>query len=230
MDLAQTLAPLDRPNLQETVDRMDLAGIEAAMLWPDDDAYREKVIQRALILRALETPESLDREMAINLLGMSVGIPSAAEINAETETRHLYGGLAGCILAETIARIDGNMPLSMGEIINRACKSATANAGGWRKAQITPKTVQNRVWRDWKPVAHLWAAYNRLYQEHGKAWVWPCPKVQLTRFLGEAEAWRAIGETLKPRQSDTTVLPAGIAVRIPGSDRLPRVKLEFVPK
>ena len=80
---------------------------------------------------------------------------------------------------------------------------------------ISSKKIEDEIWRDFRSVAHLWAAFMALVAQRDRATVFPSTLSDLPLFLGSAEYFRVKGETTKTKHRRDTILRPGNSVRLP---------------
>jgi hypothetical protein len=79
-----------------------------------------------------------------------------------------------------------------------------------RSKKTRPKDLK-RVWHEYRPCAHLWAALLHWKELNGGAQLIPTDGITLHSFLALAEVLRFKGEALKHKQAREALLPDGIA-------------------
>jgi hypothetical protein len=79
--------------------------------------------------------------------------------------------------------------------------------------RVSLKTFQNQIWPTFRCVAHFWAASFKVMKFDGQPF--PCHVARLHEFLADAEAYRLMGETLRTKQSPSTVLNPGETIKLP---------------
>jgi hypothetical protein len=152
-------------------DRLVLARVGAAMLFPDDEEKRltyEQAAAALLICEPHQLPEILQW--------------SVREIAGTEAARFTQGILAGYVLHEALGRPRLGL-----------CESGKAEIG------FSSKTFANATWPLFRPVAHFWAATfvaMKLEREP-----FPCALASFKDYLAMVEAFRIAGETTKAKQS-----------------------------
>lgn len=213
------------PITQSSIDnprRIDVARIEAVMLWPDDEVSREKAILVAQCLwqrSLLEQGQLLPKEIE-ELAKSAVDAPAPADVAAAAAKVFVNGHVAGTLLHNAVSATaqypaDAAIQANVGRISNQF----------FPKYRLKPSTINNSVWPRYRVVSHLWAAHIFSDEE-----VFPCHVPDLGVFLAKAEAYRELGEKTRTRQSPSTVLRPGDAIRLPAGLKLPAVILRFEPK
>jgi hypothetical protein len=214
--------------------RSDLIGIESVMLWPRDIKARTEAEQAAVVAAGLEMAKGLNwgSDALLELAGVAADAIPLREIHKWTTVTKggpfVQGLIAGEILFQSVSRSVINSPdASMKRIVADVSKKFSAI---WL---VKPKTIENKVWPEYRSVAHLWASYRHFSYErlavkaasHGCPF--PCSVANLSLFLAVAEEFRKLGETTKTKQAPTTVLRANESVGLPAGLCLPRIKLGF---
>lgn len=210
--------------------RIDLAIIEARMLWPHDADKRIRYVNAVSIKLAagninrvpFPTPTPTEvRELAESMLSA----PRVEDFTDAGKRAYTHGLVAGDILFEAVGYQDtGRENIGLGDI-----KSALVARLG-REQHLSKKTIDNTVWPRYKPVAHLWAAHLHRSKETENT-AFPCRARDLPIFLAVAEAYRRRGETIRSTaKAPSTVLCPGDAVMVPRAFKLPEVELNFSTK
>lgn len=197
---------------------LHVAHAGAVMLWPDDAAARHLAEKSKMI----EWGRDLLREgqLAVpveEFAYAAVDAPTPDEIVRAANAVMLDGFIAGSILWTAVATKGSQ---SIGLIIAEISKAL-----GLKQRRSTG-TINTHVWKRYRCVSHLWAAYVSNFKDrHDKTF--PCRKEELGELLGTAEAFRELGERTKTRQSPNPVLRPGEAVRLPKGLEVPTVSLSF---
>ena len=200
--------------------RLDLATIEAAMLWPDDEEHRIKFWKAAVATSFLELAErNEDGPLLMEIKKAKDSLPDLASLQP-TDKRFAHGIIAGKRVLEVVLSAHyADRKLRLSEIDDRIAKELK------RVYQIEPKTILGPVMK-FRPVAHLWAA--RLVAAHEGKSEMPCQVAELPRFLGTAEAIRALAETTRLANHNNMVMRPGEAVTLPAEVRALLPKVEIV--
>jgi hypothetical protein len=98
------------------------------------------------------------------------------------------------------------------------------SAGFARDSRLSVKTIENQVWKNYRSVAHFWAAFLSLDDRE----FFPCQTKAFRRFLQMAEAYRIAGETTLIFKSGA-VLNAQESFSLPKSMNLPKMTLRVEP-
>jgi hypothetical protein len=209
-----------RPDSLDRPIRLDLAHVEALMLWPDDDDARERWQRAAIIDEGKdhldEMPENLLRHYARDALNA----PRLADLQPEAGKRKIEGLLAGIVLlnATTYAH-HAPERAALGIIKQELCDNLRGTY------QVQPRTLDNR--NEYRPVAHFWAAY-MLACHHGDR-TFPCQIADLATFLATAEALRELAETSNAKKAPGPIMRPGEAARLPDDvvAALPAVRIDI---
>jgi hypothetical protein len=200
--------------------RLDLAIVEAMMLWPDDEDARAAATATATVAFYRATKPALTPEETENLIAMAAdALPLGVIHNEVRRSLFVSGTIAGQILIHAIGKRSLDMPVTMDEAIKQAIKPFHGKKSEWK---FSPQTINNKVWPTYRPVAHYWAAaISRSGKRDG---AFPCELRNFAEFLAEAEAYRRLGEatrltTKSPKTvllpSESVLLPPAIGVLLP---------------
>jgi hypothetical protein len=100
-----------------------------------------------------------------------------------------------------------------------------------KSLDISRSTLENTIWRNYKPVAHLWAShvYYVLILRPDDALAFPCRVDQLPDFLALADFFALSGLSAKmPRRKKSEhLLDESNMWRIPSGLHLPRYEMEW---
>ncbi len=210
--------------------RWDLAIIEARMLWPDDSDTRGRYLSAVSIKVSVTSIDRvpISKPSPTEVRELAEAILSAPRVEDFTEAgkrAYVHGLVAGKILYDAVGLHDiGRENISLGNI-----KGALSDLLGPAQ-RLSVKTIDNAVWRRYRSVAHLWAAYLHISQETDSTFL-PCRARDLPIFLAVAEVYRTRGETIRlTTKSPSPVLRTGDAVMIPPALVLPEVELTFSTK
>jgi hypothetical protein len=203
--------PLDAENLSSLISR---GAVAAWMLFPDDEAWRNKVIANAAVQEGLEALRTgrLRQDQYEGLVLLALDAASAADITRAYDEPAERGMGAGMILYNVCLRIPRDDPAPM--------QRATREVGSaiWRRRASASKHVHTAVWKTYKPVAALWAAFIYLYEDGDTESVeFPCRLSELPTFLAIAEAYRELAERTIPPRRNHPVLKPGDSIRLPDS-------------
>jgi hypothetical protein len=200
--------------------RLDLAEIEAVMLWPNSDVESDGAAATSASAYFIERHELfVDPVMSRCLAELAFRAKPLSDVQQSARPRFVDGLIAGQILYLAFERSarksrDASMSVIYADVV--------AYFEPARK--IKTKTIENAIWKPYRPVAHLWAAFITLHGKD-KSYPFPCRAGDLPAFLGTAEAFRKWGEATKLRMSPTTVLRPGDAVTVPDNIRVPDFSL-----
>jgi hypothetical protein len=202
--------PLDANTLSSWTSR---GAVAAWMLFPDDEAWRNKIIAHAAVQEGLERLKAghlrQDHYEALVLLALNAA--SADDIARAWDERAERGMGAGMILYNVCLRIPRGDRAPM-QRATREVESAI-----WRRSASASKHVNTAVWKTYKPVAALWAAFIYCDNDDGESVEFPCRLSELPTFLALAEAYRVLAESTKPPRRNQPVLKSGDSIRLPES-------------
>jgi hypothetical protein len=91
--------------------------------------------------------------------------------------------------------------------------------------RVSVSTIDNAIWRTFRPVAHLWAAHYMAANTPELPRADRRRNPPLQQFLGMAEALRAMGEAQRMRQSAETLLNPDATWRVPDDLFVPVVNI-----
>lgn len=230
-----------RPDCIESPVPWDSAGIDAAMACPDDEDRRIQLNNLLSIeVFATQDPNQYTKERLYETIRMALDIPFSREsMQKEMTTRCEHGIVAGLILLHTIrfSKLKGG-PVSSDEIRKFVLNELNESM---RVLRVTTSMsqVENVIWPNYRPAAHLWAAKAWLHSMNNPGdpirtdldWLrpFPVPLAELGYFLGLSEWFRKQGEQLRAHRSAVTVLIPGEAIVAPDSIRIPEIGVEFLP-
>jgi hypothetical protein len=214
-----------RPNFLDAPNVLDVAILEFAMLWPHDETRRAAAMEAACVHHLMEMNELPIPQSAsetTELARMLTASPRLGDYEKEAKSAFIEGVVAGKILIEAV----GLSQLAPEDVNLSRTKIAVAE--GFRKGQgirMSEKTIDNSVWRTYRCVSPLWAAW--LYSGDSKE-RFPCNPSDLGMFLATVDVFRRLGErTHTPQSPRATILRPGESIVVPPSISLPEVTLEF---
>jgi len=205
-------------------DQIDVAVIELVMLWPDEKARTNVSDQSAafLFLTIADDDNSSNDGSIVSESAREIAKRRMfSGFNDEWEDRMLRGTIAGRLLIESIG-----LSLLAPELANfsRIKKAIAERFRIDRGIRMTEKTIDNTVWRTFRPVAAYWAAW--IYCGGGQPF--PCQPDRLKEFLATAESFRRRAESIHLAQSPReTILLPGETIRIPPEIHLPEFELDL---
>jgi hypothetical protein len=163
---------------------------------------------------------SFTQEELISILTFLAGTTPLRDIHQQSKPRTKHGLIAGEILLNQCGKAGCRLGLG-------ATKSSLSERlNGTRLFEnLSISTIDNTVWRTYRPVAQLWAAQIvcsvRRRARHLPFGAVPCARDDLPFFLACAERLRSIGEAHASRQHAGPVLEASRTWRLPNGFRLP---------
>ncbi|MDB5617433.1 hypothetical protein [Tardiphaga sp.] len=214
---SQTLAL--RTGCLDDTSRLDLAVVEAHMLWPDDERARERSLETANVQFGVANSLNLPQYILAGLLPIAAEAAPLTELQEVAKKPFFHGLIAGRVLYGAVrgamAAADDR---SMGRIYGDIAKSIPA------AQRLSRKTIENKVWPKYRPVAHFWASYVDHALAKGDT-TFPCSIGRLGEFLAVAQAFRRLGETTSTPQSPTTILRHYDAVGVPANLAVPEIPI-----
>jgi len=233
LDLDQ--ADIDRPT-QHSLDKL-----LAPMLWPNDADAQSRYLKASLARQAYEDAKTLPPHP---LLGVPV-MPAAAVVlvyeacdsmryfESKKFARELVQQLdRGMFVGQTLSETIGAHDLSL-NVRGRGAVGLEI-VDDVDAFQFSDRTAE-RVWGDFAPVAHLWAAYVHLLNEAKLNNIRPpkppCRASQLGFLLAYSEALVERGETTKSApNAPAVIVKPGRAYRVSPKLVLPKVSIRFERK
>jgi hypothetical protein len=211
---------LDAPN------SLDVAILEFAMLWPNNETRRAQAMEAAVIHYLTETgglPIPQSASETIEFARVLTASPRLGDFEGDAKTAFVSGTVAGKILLEAVG-----MSRIAPEYVNLSrIKVATAEV--FREGlgiRMTEKTIDNRLWPTYRAVSSFWAAWLLTTPDPKNRF--PCCPSDLGTLLATADALRRLGErTHTPQSPKATVLRRGESIMVPPTIALPAVSLEF---
>jgi hypothetical protein len=194
-----------RFDVLENPTRFDLALIEAWMLWPDDENARSEALASAYVESEKQYVTELSGEDLKFFTAIASGAFPPHHIQGRAKDEILHGAIAGMVLREAVGELAiGHKGITLSGVFKRISLGMS----------ITQKVFDNSLWRRFRPVAHLWAAWlTNALDDDGRDF--PCELSGLASFLQTAEDYRMMAENHRTKQSRTTILRIGEAVGIP---------------
>lgn len=206
---------------------LPLAGerVYAAMLFPGDEARRERILTLAMAEDAVyggTDPALISREFLVKLLDL----PSREHLGAEIEQLSVQALFATRILQYIIS------------LHHHASRHASVRKGaalavhfGNRNPGLVAATSRAHVLKHWgqfRPVAHLWCALFNVKSEEPLFQLFGLQEAPLLQFLGTAEWFRRQGESIVARRAEKhgPVLDPAETWVPPVDLSLPEVELE----
>jgi hypothetical protein len=204
--------------------RCDLVAIEALMLWPTETAKREAAAVAGKIAALRQHVETFDRAELIELTGLAADAVPLKHVQREVTkdesgSPYVAGLMSGWVLAELIFQIVNNSARASMKNVVPEIIARFANV--W---PITAKTFENVIWKNYRPVAHLWASHLYL---HENEYPFPCRAADLQSFLSIAETYRHAGERLSTRQSPSPILRAAETAQMPSGVSVAAADIDF---
>jgi hypothetical protein len=211
--------------------------IESVMVWPDDEENRRRLkmarqaVELSDLIRSLakqdSPPASLDIADITPITDALAASPRLSDVATARDQRYERGTIAGWILWDAL--LDHHRGTKRGlEVIKRDISNRLLVSKHVKRLSIS--TINNIIWRIFRPVAHLWPAYmlrSANLRTDGQPVSRPCGPADLLRFLALAEQLRRDGETCRPRQSDLPILDPARTWKAPPTLHLPDFRIPY---
>jgi hypothetical protein len=204
-----------RPDCLDRPSRLDVGIVEAIMLWPDDKdgKFRDALnLRHRIKMGELGLLASEELEEAAKRLDE---LPRYDDVLKQVrEGKFERGNDAGIILFSLVQNsFAGDLKLSLTEAKFRVRKKAF-------KQPMSASSME-RIWKDYLPVVHLWAAWiHRKFDDLSEPF--PCSVANFGNFLATAEWYADLGTSIKPPQSPNgTILQPERLIRVPRGLTLP---------
>lgn len=210
------VAELDGLNL-DSPSRLDLAAIEAVMLWPDDADMRRRWLRAAEIEAVRPHVARLSHAALLHYtLTCDASPERLADLQVAAGKRQLEGMALGHRTLRAIAGTGSFQAIDKAYSVMRSNTSLSAGAARISVSQI------NKVLPRYRAVLHLWAAWDFMACTEGDL-TFPCAVGGLGEFLANADQLRRWGEETTPRHSDHTIVRPADPVELPPelASRLP---------
>jgi hypothetical protein len=191
--------------------RFDVALVEAIMLWSDEEGRRVRAALASFVEFASDNTTDLPNDVLRNLQQLTRMADPIETIQHEAEKERIIRGfLVGSVLHNIAALTAlGVEKRSKQHVIEESIS-------GFVKARrgFSVQHFHNEIWRDFKSVAHFWAATFKHVRIERKG-ATPCQLRDFREFLADAEAYRLKGEAIRQPHSIATVLKPGEAWQLP---------------
>jgi hypothetical protein len=216
--------------------RLILARIEGWMLWPGMHQGNDRQDQFAAAegraryeaAVAVQTAAGADAHFTITagevveLVRHAEASSALARVQDLARAPFLEGVTAGLIALEVLRGATAGVPINL----SRAKRMAATVMKGKKPAIVTPKTIDNRIWKLYRPVAHLWVSY---LVRRASGGLFPCRLTEVETFLAESEEYRRIGESLKSDSKAPPLFDAAEMVGVPENIELPDIEIRWQP-
>ncbi len=220
--------PITAEELSGPAARLTIGKIEAVMLFPNDPGLQDRAWASCtadMLLSAIEGGrvelDDLGEPGAVARVLRTA--PRAVDLQTKAHQAYRYGLAAGHILREMIGADARNEAMSMVRAKEKVSEHLTVlNARSM-------STIENTVWKTFRPVAHFWAAYLSLALDscgRDEKYPFPCSVKTLAEFLGTAQSYLERGLSLRAPRSARTVLVLAGAWTLPARLDLPRFAFE----
>ncbi len=213
---------------------LDYDRIALVMLWPTGSDLGKRAtaardgMGKALAFERLFTAGVFERGAGPNerqnILELAQKIPAKAEFTPDLKDAMLCGSIAGGIVRHVVA-----MATLMPEkaTVTDAKKLLAAT---FARQYKSTKSIDNKLWPAYRPVAAYWAAWITLNETRGAVEQLPCRPDEVPLFLAIAEKYRTRAESTRLKQrGEETLLRAGETLSLPDSivSELPEIDIDF---
>lgn len=201
------------------------------MLWPVDHLVREKAVAAsfaALLVQSLpgmveagERPDMRDVAAAVTF---AANAPPLAELHESAKAAFCHGTFVGHVFLEALADAETGPRAGLQTIKDRV---ASRFRGKRHFEALSASTIENRIWKPYRQVAHFWTAHLLLaaWSDHGGDYPFPCALSDLDRFLGVADVLREAGQ--RRRRQAQPLLDAANIWLLPFDLEFTRLRLEW---
>ena len=157
--------------------------------------------------------------------GLAVA-PRPQEIHQERSSRYLRGTAAGMILWDGLLAQNSGQDSGLTKI-KVDISNLLQRTGKKRGSSLS--FLDNVLWKDFRPVAHLWLAYllRQLAELSSVSTDKLCTSGDLLRFLAVAEQLRRDGELARFWKSNQPILHPAHTWKVPSSIRLPELTIRY---
>lgn len=214
------IIPLD-PHCIDNPVRLDLVALEGHMLWPADKKMRDEAMRSSAVEFYKHYSSTLPATLLRDLVELAAGSIPIREIHNNVKAPFVHGIIAGRILRHLVSAVAADKQsdqASMKWIIG------SLSTEYYPEFRLSPKTIENSLWPNYRPVAHFWAAYVDFAVSRRDP-VFPCRLDRLPEFLGAAKAFGDAGETMQTYRSPGPILRASETVQLPKSVQVPKMNL-----
>ncbi|WP_264715107.1 hypothetical protein [Limobrevibacterium gyesilva] len=217
--------------------RLSLTYIEGVMLWPHDEAARKSAWDTAYGAHLLETlakaaprtesPVPVDARDALLTMNFLANARPLPEVQESAKAACARGFVAGEILRLALTERHSGAEAGITAIKS---KIAEGLQGKEHFERLSLSTIENSIWRIYRPVSHLYAASFMLAQQHiaaSQPHAFPCRLDELPDFLALSEKLRLNGEGHHPRQYAGTLLDPETTWAVPANLSIPEVTITW---
>ena len=205
------------PDFFSPPSRLDLAWIEARMLWPDQadrqaETWRTAFVEAVREHMAAGLPIDID---PLALLSIAAEATPLGKLREAAAQPFRHGCAAGWLLLETVWRAE----------TGRRTRLTSVKATIAKALKLSTSTIDNTAWATYRAVAHYYAAF--LARARDGALAFPCAVAGLPHFLARAEHLRQMAETVIPPHRAAPLLRPGQALILRPPFPLPPSDLRF---
>jgi hypothetical protein len=217
--------------------RLAITYLEGVMLWPDDEAKRSRASRSsnaAMIVEAFEriaavgdTPGLLSPSDLVIALRELANAPPLNQVHEGSKPALDHAMVAARILIDALNDYHAGEQRGL-SWVKKKVQQQLAGKPHW--GRLSMSTIDNRIWRVYRPVSPLLAASLLLctgYRDAGLPTSFPCKADNLARFLATAEFLRVAGEAYVPKQFNQPLLDPEKTWSVPSGIELPAVCLHW---
>jgi hypothetical protein len=209
-----------RPDVLACPNQLDLEAIKVQMTWPNNTSNQLAAYLSIAVRFGYEKRDNASAEDMYDFMCIMHRSQPLEEVNSEFLALAKRALLAGQLLYNVVGYSRINLSESMEWHIRRIIKPF-ANT----RDRLELKTFQNQTWKNYRCVAHLWAAAYKAMHFHCEPF--PCAIDRLGGFLADAEAHRLAGEKLRTKRSPNTVLNPTQTIKFPAALNIEPTALEI---
>lgn len=189
--------------------RLSLVYIETLMLWPHDPDQRAEAMKTgtvSFIHDSIANVPSARRSVKdtewFDWISLAADAMPLRIIHQQSQHHFVQGVIAGELLSAIVGDHASGQSIKVQSIKNEIIECCASRKSD--HFRISLSTLENTIWKRYKPVSHLWAAYlgNALRGDH----VFPCRIGALPEFLGLSEYFRKTGQDIYPSRRNEPVL------------------------
>jgi hypothetical protein len=217
--------------------RIAITSLEGVMLWPDDEAKRSRAARASNAAAIVEVTELLaavddtpgpvsPSDLAITF-GELAKAPPIEHVHEVSKPAFDHAMVAARILIDALNDYYTGKRRGL-TWVKTNVRWQLAGTAHWPRLSMS--TINNNIWRVYRPVASLLAASQLLcagYHDAGVSTSFPCKAGDLARFLATAEFLRVAGEAYVLKQFGQPLLDPETTWSVSPDIELPTVDLQW---
>ena len=202
------MMPLDATRIT-SIENLGVVG--GWMLAPKDEARRKRYIGHFEVLEGIERLAAVPPNRAYYeaLVLLALDAASAEEVSQLRNENAGRACGAGMVLYNACLRI----PRGESKPVQTALQQVAGVLGS--KKHSASSHPNEAIWKAFRAVAHLWAAFIHLDDGTDGLVQFPCEPNRLPEFLSLAEEFRKLGESMRPPKRADPLLNPGETVKLP---------------